>query len=118
MKNAASAKNQGPRTRFASANDCVPTVVAKLLQRQPLTHAKVAFAWRAAVGPAVARTTDVSLRHGTIEVRASDPHWRREIARSADLIADRLAALLGRNVVKRIVVISPGPCPPAPGPRN
>ena len=118
MKNAARAKNQGPTTRFESAHECVPAVVAKLLQRQPLTHAKIAFAWRAAVGPAVARTTDVSLRRGMIEVRASDQHWRREIARSADLIVDRLAALLGRNVVKRIVVIPPGRWPPAPGPPN
>ena len=118
MKNVERAKNKGPRTRFTSAHECVPAVVAKLLQRQPLTHAKVTFAWRAAVGPAVARTTDVSLRHGTIEVRASDQHWRREIARSADLIVDRLAALLGRSVVKRIAVIPPGPWPPAHGPRN
>lgn len=94
------------------AQQCAPTVVAKLLQRQPLSHGKVAFAWRTAVGPAVARATVVTLRDGTIEVLASGEHWRREIARSADLIVGRVAALLGRDVVQRLSVTA-GPRPPA-----
>ena len=83
----------------------MPAVLTRLLRQQPPSDAKVTFAWRAAVGRAVDRATTVSLRRdGTLEVRASDQHWRREIARSAPLIVDRLAGLLGREVVKRIDV--------------
>ncbi len=81
----------------------MPAVLARLLRQQPLSDAKVIFAWRAAVGRAVDRATTVSLRrNGTLEVRTSDQHWRREIARSAPLIVDRLAGLLGGEAVKRI----------------
>ena len=100
-------KDQGPRTRFVSTQECIPAVLARLLQHQPPSDAKMTFAWRAAVGRAVDRATNVSLRRdGTLEVRASDQHWRREIARSAPLIVDRLAGLLGGEVVKRIDVTS------------
>jgi hypothetical protein len=94
------------------AQQCATTVVTKLLQQQPLSDAKVAFAWRTAVGPAVARATAVTLRDGTLEVLASGEHWRREIAHSADMIVGRLAALLGRDVVQRLSVMA-GPRPPA-----
>ena len=105
-------KDQRPRTRFVSTQECMPAVLTRLLQQQPPSDAKVTFAWRAAVGRAVDRATTVSLRRdGTLEVRASDQHWRREIARSATLIVDRLAGLLGGEVVKRIdVIVRRSPC--------
>lgn len=105
MNSAPRTKSQGPKTRFVSTEECIPAVLARLLRQQPVSDAKVTFAWRAAVGRAVDRATKVSLRRdGTLEVRASDQHWRREIARSASLIVDRLAGLLGGEVVKRIDV--------------
>ena len=112
MNRAPRTKNQEPRTRFVSAQECIPAVLARLLQQQPASDAKVTFAWRAAVGRAVERATKVSLRRGgTLEVRASDEHWRREVARSAPLIVDRLAGLLGGEIVKRIdVTIRRSPC--------
>jgi predicted nucleic acid-binding Zn ribbon protein len=56
----------------------MPDLLVELLRRQPLSPAKVAFAWRTAVGPALDRATHVSLRDdGVLEVVASDTHWKR-----------------------------------------
>ena len=92
--------------KMVPAQQCVPAVVANLLQGQPLSHAKVSFAWRTAVGQATARATQATLKGGTLEVRANGEHWRLEIVRAADLIVERLSTLLGRNLVRRISVIS------------
>lgn len=87
------------------ARDAAQQAVAALLRRQPLTAAKVHFAWRAAVGAAMAGATSVALdAHGTLRVAAAGGHWRRETARSAAVARRRLAALLGPGVVKRIAV--------------
>jgi hypothetical protein len=78
--------------------------LAALLRRAPLTHEKVAFSWRTAVGPAVDNVTAVELHNGVLYVRAKDDAWRREIERSAALIRSRLDGLLGERVVRRIEV--------------
>jgi len=79
--------------------------LADVLQRQPLSPAKVAFAWRTSVGPAVERATRVSLSaNGILEVVAIDAHWKREVERSTRLVAARLERLLGGGLVKRVVV--------------
>ena len=89
--------------------NCVPDVVAEVLHRQPLSPAKVAFAWRTAVGPAVERATRVTLSaSGTLEVVAIDAHWQREVERSARLVGARLERLLGPGLVRQISVsVSP-----------
>ena len=90
-------------------SNCVPDVVAEVLHRQPLSPAKVAFAWRTAVGPAVDRATRASLRDdGVLEVVAVDAHWKREVRRASGLLSARLARLLGEGVVKKIVVKTAG----------
>ena len=87
------------------ARDAAQQAVAALLHRQPLTAAKVRFAWRAAVGSAMAAATSVALdAHGTLRVAAAGGHWHRETARSAAVIRRRLAALLGPGVVRRVAV--------------
>jgi hypothetical protein len=87
----------------------VPDLLADVLRRQPLSPAKVTFAWRTAVGPAVDRATRVSLgEHGVLEVVASDGHWKREVQRSTGLVLARLVRLLGEGVVRRIVVKTAG----------
>lgn len=86
-------------------SEVAPRAVTALLRGQPLTDAKVQFAWRAAVGPAMARATSAALAaDGTLHVAAGNPHWRREAARSRAVIASRLRGLLGRGVVQRIAV--------------
>ena len=87
------------------AGDAAQQAVAALLRRQPLTAAKVRFAWRTSVGAAMAGATSVALdAHGTLRVAAAGGHWRRETARSATVIRRRLAALLGPGFVKRVAV--------------
>jgi hypothetical protein len=66
----------------------------------------VAFAWRAAVGPAVDKATSIELRNGLLVVHAKDGSWRREVERSTPLIRSRLQALLGDGVVRYIDVRS------------
>jgi hypothetical protein len=78
--------------------------VAGVLRKAPLNADKVAFAWRAAVGPVVDRVSTVELRDGVLHVRAKDAAWQREIERSAGLVRARLDSLLGRGVVAWLTV--------------
>jgi hypothetical protein len=69
----------------------------------------VAFAWRAAVGPAVSRVTRVRLAGlGAIEVIVDDDRFGDELVRSAPLVLGRLQELLGADAVRRIDVKRPG----------
>jgi hypothetical protein len=85
-------------------NHVIPDALASILRRAPLTPEKVAFSWRAAVGPAVDKVTVVELHNGVLYVRAKDAAWQREVERSAALIRSRLDGLLGDRVVRRIQV--------------
>jgi predicted nucleic acid-binding Zn ribbon protein len=86
-------------------NRLVPGVVQAIVRSAPLSPEKVAFAWRSAAGPAMARVASVQLSgEGTVEVHCPDDQWRREIRRSASVIRDRLRALLGDDVVKQVKV--------------
>jgi predicted nucleic acid-binding Zn ribbon protein len=87
-------------------NQFLPAAVASLVRDVPLSPGKLAFAWRAAVGPAIDRATSVSLAgDGVLEVRVADQHWRREVKRSAPLVLDRLAAMLGPSTVTRLEIV-------------
>jgi hypothetical protein len=84
----------------------IPDGLAAILRKAPLTDEKVAFAWRAAVGPAIDRGTTVSLDNGVLRVVVREDAWRREIERSDALIRARLDALLGRGIVRTLYVNS------------
>lgn len=87
----------------------LPAALAVLLRDAPLSPGKVALAWKAAVGPALARVTEARLLEtGVVEVTVADSHWRREVRRLAPLILERLAALLGRDTVTRVTVAASG----------
>jgi hypothetical protein len=76
-----------------------------LLNRQPTTPAKVAFAWQMAAGPALGRAGRVVWSEtGTLHVHARDAAWLREIRRARSIIAERMSQLLGPDVVRRIVI--------------
>jgi Dna[CI] antecedent, DciA len=76
-----------------------------LLSDQPVTAAKVAFAWQVAAGPAMARaTTTAWIGDGVLRVRVRDPAWRREVAAARPIIAERLQQLLGADIVKKIAI--------------
>ncbi len=81
----------------------IPDVLTRLLRAAPLSPEKVAFAWRAAVGPAMARASSARLSgEGVIDVACPDDHWRREIRRSLPIIKQRMTALLGEDVVRHV----------------
>jgi hypothetical protein len=85
------------------ANQVMPAVVADIIRKAPLTDDKVAFAWRLAVGPAIAKSTQVRLAaDGTLYLHAESKAWVDSIRVSVGLIRSRLAHLLGDDAVKRI----------------
>ena len=96
-----------PDARMTPANRLLPGVLAEILRKAPLTHDKVTFAWRTAVGPAVDKATSVDLLNGVLYVVARDAVWQREVERSAPLIRARLGDLLGDDVVRVIKVTGP-----------
>src|SRR3954469_3461558 len=88
-----------------SVRDTATAVLRTLLHDQPTTAAKVAFAWQIAAGAAVSRASECSWRDdGTLVIRARDAAWRREIQRARPMIAERLGHLLGKDVVRSLVI--------------
>jgi hypothetical protein len=85
-------------------SEAVPSALLHLLQTIPLSDGKVTFAWKAAVGPALERATDVKLVDRTLMVETTSLQWRREIARSHGVILKRLQEFLGKEAVTSIVV--------------
>ena len=74
-----------------------------LLDGQPTTEAKIAFAWTIAAGPALARAATVTWSDGgTLRVVARTEAWRQELVRARPIIAHRIETLVGPNVVRRI----------------
>ena len=85
----------------------LPGVLIDIVRRQPTSPAKVDFAWRTAVGPAMARAARVTLDEaGTLTIEPADAYWRHEIEQSLSLVRSRLETLLGDAVV-RISVATP-----------
>lgn len=83
----------------------LPLAVRRLLRQGEMSQGKLEFAWRAAVGPAIERATAVKLTSdGTLEVRAADATWRRELRRSQGMILERLQELLGRDAVRTVKI--------------
>ena len=77
----------------------MPSALASVLRRAPMTPEKVAFAWRTAVGAAVDRASSVELRGSTLVVVVKSEQWRQEVARSSGMIRARVNLVLGDGVV-------------------
>ena len=82
----------------------MPGALAEALRRAPLSAEKVAFAWRTAVGAAVARASTIELRGSVLTVQVTTDQWRNEIGRSSGVIRARMDMVLGAGVVTRIDV--------------
>ena len=82
----------------------LPGALAELLRDSPLSPGKVSFAWRAAVGPALGRETDVRLDKGILTVEAGSAQWVKEVRRSSSIILRRMHTLLGPDAVTSISV--------------
>ncbi len=82
-------------------------VVARLVRPAPLSAEKVLFAWRTAVGPAIARVTVVRLRSdGCLLVSLQDERWRPELERAGSLVRERLTAVLGADVLRDVKLVA------------
>jgi predicted nucleic acid-binding Zn ribbon protein len=79
-------------------------IASRQPDRRPRTAARYteSFAWQLAVGPALARSTTVTLADGVVTVHASDARWCQEITRARDVVLGRLQHLLGTETVKSI----------------
>ncbi len=88
--------------------DTATNVLRELLASQPTTAAKVTFAWQVAAGAAMARAAQALWTDdGTLRLVPRDAAWKRELQRARPLVAERLGQLLGRDVVRAIVIESP-----------
>jgi hypothetical protein len=87
-----------------SISHAVPGALAALLRAAPLSPGKVDFAWNAAVGATVQRATRVRLEGDVLIVDVVSTQWGREVSRSSRLIVNRLDALLGAGVVRRLQI--------------
>jgi len=85
-------------------SSALPGALAELLRGAPLSHGKVAFAWRATVGPALERETSVRLEGTTLIVDAATRQWAQEVRRSSAIIMRRLSTLLGPDTVKELTI--------------
>jgi len=80
-------------------------VLGPLLDAQPLSPGKVAFAWTIAAGPALSRAgIPTWTPDGTLRVRARTEAWRTELQRARPIVAERLGQLLGPAAVRRIII--------------
>ena len=88
---------------MVKANQVLPAVVGELIRKAPLTPEKVAFAWRMAVGPVVAKSTTVRLgSDGVLYVTAESAAWLEAVRGSVGLIRARLDVYLGDGAITRM----------------
>jgi len=85
-------------------NSSAQQALRMLLEGQPTSSAKVAFAWRMVAGASLARAADPNWTDGVLIVRAKTDAWRRELRHARPILTSRLQALVGADVVKKIVI--------------
>ena len=84
-------------------NATATSALRRLLETQPTTPAKVAFAWRIAAGAAMERATEIELRQdGVFVVRSRHEAWRAGIKDGRAVLLRRMQDLLGQDVVSRL----------------
>ena len=81
------------------------SALRRVLEAQPTTPAKIAFAWRMAAGAAFDRATRIEWRpDGTLRVAADGAAWRLELRVARGQLLRRLQDLLGETVVARLEI--------------
>jgi predicted nucleic acid-binding Zn ribbon protein len=80
----------------------MPRAIAASVRQAPLSPGKVEFAWRSAVGTALARASAVRLEGTVLLVDAQSAQWASAIMRSSPIILSRLQAVLGPDAVHEI----------------
>ena len=80
----------------------IPRALAQIVRQAPLSPGKVDFAWRSAVGTAMARSSAVLLDNGVLLVEAQTAQWASAIMRSSPVILSRIQGMLGPDAVREI----------------
>jgi hypothetical protein len=97
---------RSPLVAMHSLAQVLPGTLAAILRQAPLSSGKVDFAWRTAVGAAMARASAVLLADGVLLVDVQTAQWGAAIRRASPVIRGRLDGLLGPGVVREIRVRS------------
>jgi predicted nucleic acid-binding Zn ribbon protein len=88
-----------------SLQSVVPRALTELFRAGPMSQGKLEAAWRLAVGEALSRVSRVHLQaDGSVEIRAADQRWHKELKRSSGMILTRLQGLLGPDAIGRLIV--------------
>ena len=89
-------------------NTTAAVVLRAILDGQPLTEAKVRFAWRLAAGATVSGATSVSwTEEGRLIVRVKSDEWRREVARARPIVLERMRELVGADAIRTMHIEAP-----------
>jgi hypothetical protein len=80
--------------------------VRTLVAEQPVTDAKIAFAWAIAAGPALGRASTIVRTASGLRVTPATDAWRRELVRAKPLLLDRLTTVLGPGVISTISIVA------------
>jgi predicted nucleic acid-binding Zn ribbon protein len=79
-----------------------------MLDGQPASPAKVAFAWRLVAGPTLAAATITTWSEsGRLLVEARSEAWHRELVRMKPLLLEKLRTLLGPAAVTSLIIDAP-----------
>ena len=80
----------------------LPRALAQIVREAPMSRGKVDFAWKSAVGTAMARASNVLLENGVLLVEAQTAQWGAAIMRASPMILSRLRGMLGPEAVREI----------------
>lgn len=127
LKPAAGSRGRRRRWSGPGPDDRDPQPFGKLVSRVSLdrgwsprlTDATVLGRWPQLVGPDIAdHCTPVSLRDGELVLQAESTAWATQLRQLQRQLLSRLAASVGRDVVKRIRVVAPSSPSWRHGPRT
>jgi predicted nucleic acid-binding Zn ribbon protein len=90
------------RVTMQPIGQVLPQALASIVRQAPLSPGKIDFAWRSAVGAAMARAGAVRLEDGVLLVDTQSRQWASAIMRASPLILSRLQNVLGSDTVLEI----------------
>ena len=93
---------RSPRVTMQPIGQILPLALARIVRQAPLSHGKVDFAWRSAVGTAMSRASAVRLEAGVLLVEAQTSQWAAAIMRASPVVLSRLQSILGTDAVREI----------------
>jgi hypothetical protein len=85
----------------------IPGAIAELLQSAAMSPGKIAFAWKAAAGPAFAKVSAVHLEGTELLIDPASHQWAQEIRRASPLLLRRLQTLVGADAVTKLTIRPP-----------